>query len=347
MARALPWFAGAFVLAAGVVAVPLGAATLPSPAPGAAMADAAVKFVASLTPEQKKRALYGWEDQTRYDFHFVPMERSGVPLKMLSPEQRALAHALLKTGLSQAGYLKVTQIIELENVLAEIEKNPVKRDPEKYHFWIYGTPEARGTWGWKAEGHHVSLNFTVVKGTAIATTPTFMGSNPGEVREGPLKGRRVLRAEEELGRELALSFDEKTSAKVIIDAKALPDILSFDKSKVDPLASAGVAAGSMTAKQKELLRKLLAEYAGAMPPALAAERLGRIEKAGFDKVQFAWAGGLKPGDAHYYRLQGPTFLVELDNTQNNANHVHTVWRDFERDFGRDLLREHLKAAHTN
>jgi hypothetical protein len=310
-----------------------------------AMADAAARFLAALDDEQKKLAHHPWESGDRVSFVYVPRARSGAPLKRLSPEQRKLAHALLKTGLSQTGYLKATQIMELENVLAAIESNPTRRDPELYYFWVFGSPEASGTWGWKAEGHHLSLNFTVIRGNAVATTPTFAGANPAEVRDGPLKGRRVLRAEEDLGRDLVESFDERARSQVVFDAKAPSEILTTDSSQVEPVLSVGLEAGKMTPRQKGILRQLLAEYAALMPPTLAAERLARIDKAGFDKLRFGWAGGLKRGDAHYYRIQGPTVLVEYDNSQNDANHIHTVWRDFTGDFGRDLLREHLKAAH--
>jgi hypothetical protein len=335
---------GAVACAAGLVALPfVGNAVAPAPAD--AMVQSANKLIAALTAEQKKRALWAWEDASRTEWHFIPKERAGLPLKAMDAKQRELAHGLFKSGLSQAGYTKATQIIELEKVLAEIEKNPVRRDPELYHFWIFGKPEAKGTWGWRVEGHHLSLHFTVVKGSVIATTPAFMGANPAEVRDGPLKGRRVLRAEEDLARELLASFDDKTRAQVVFDAKAPDDILTKAESKVGPLDKAGVLAKSMSKEQKDLLRKILLEYAGAMPPRLAEERLAKVDKAGFDNLSFAWAGGPKRGDPHYYRIQGPTFVVEYDNTQNGANHVHSVWRDFDGDFGRDLLREHIKAAH--
>jgi hypothetical protein len=334
--------------AAALVSAPAAFALMASPGAdrsAAAMAEAASKFLAALDPEQKKLAHHGWEAEDRVSFVYVPRARSGAPLKRLNPEQRKLAHALLKTGLSQAGYLKATQIIELEKVLAQIENNPTRRDPELYYFWVFGKPEATGTWGWKAEGHHLSLNFTVVRGTAIATTPNFAGANPAEVRDGPLKGRRVLAAEEDIARQLVTSLDERTRGQAVFDAKALPEILTVDKSQVEPLPAVGLEAGKMAPKQKELLRKLLAEYAAMMPPALAAERLAKIDKAGFDKLRFGWAGGIKKGEPHYYRIQGPTALIEYDSTQNDGNHIHTTWRDFAGDFGRDLLREHLKAAH--
>jgi hypothetical protein len=337
--------AGALVVAGVIAALPLARATI-APGPAESMATAAAKFLASLNPDQRKRALFKWSDASRLEWHFIPMERTGLPFKQLDAKQRGLAHAFLKTGLSRKGYLKATQVIELEKVLAELEKNPVRRDPELYYFWVYGTPDPKGTWGWKLEGHHLSLNFTVVKGAMIATTPTFMGANPGEVRQGPLKGRRVLRAEEDIGRALVLSFDQKMRSHVIFETKAPADILTGSASRVDPLAPAGLSARRMNAKQQELLRRLLQEYAAAMPAKLALERLAKIEKAGFEKIHFAWAGGTGRGEPHYYRLQGPTFLIEYDNTQNDANHIHTVWRDFEGDFGRDLLREHLKAVHA-
>jgi hypothetical protein len=343
--RRLAWTLFAATLASGPVAFALFA-TPPADKSAAAMAEAATRFLASLDAEQKKLANHPWEGEDRVSFVYVPRARSGAPLKKLNAEQRKLAHALLKTGLSQTGYLKASQIMELEKVLAEIEKNPVRRDPELYYFWVFGKPEASGTWGWKAEGHHMSLNFTVVRGTTIATTPSFAGANPAEVREGPLKGRRVLKAEEDLARELVTSFDEKARSQVVYDAKALNEILTTDKSQVEPLPPVGIEVAKMSARQKEILRRLLAEYAAWMPPALASERLARIEKAGFDKLRFGWAGGIQRGEAHYYRIAGPTVLVEYDNSQNNANHVHSVWRDFSGDFGRDLLREHLKAAHA-
>ncbi len=316
-----------------------------TPTPGALMAAAANRFVSSLSAEQKKAGVFAVDDPGRMEWFFIPKDRTGVPLKVLAPAQRELAHALLKTGVSATGYAKATSIMELEKVLAVMEKDPVKRDPEKYYFSVFGTPSADGTWGWKVEGHHVSLNFTVVKGATIATTPSFFGTNPAEVREGALKGRRVLHAEEDLGRALLLALDPKQRAQAIFTDKAPAELVTANASKVDPLAPVGVAAKNLTKPQAEMLHKILDEYAGNMPPALAADRLAKVQKAGFDNVYFAWAGGPNRGDPHYYRIQGPTFLIEYDNTQTNANHVHTVWRDFAGDFGRDLLREHIKNSH--
>jgi hypothetical protein len=311
-----------------------------------AMAQAAQRFLQSLSASQKSRGHHEFDDGDRQSLKYVPLARTGVPLKALDPAQRQLAHALIKSGIAEAAYAKITQIIELETVLAELERNPVRRDPENYYFWVFGDPAPRGRWGWKVEGHHISLNFTVVDGSLVATTPTFFGANPAEVRSGALTGRRVLHAEEDLARQLVLSFAEKDRGQVVFDAKAPPDIVTADRSAAAPLPEVGVAAAAMTKPQRELLRQLLAEYAGALAAPLAAERLARLEAAGFDKLRFGWAGGVHPRQPHYYRIAGPTFVLEYDNTQDGANHVHTVWRDFEDDYGRDLLREHLEKDHA-
>lgn len=337
---------GSLVAASAASIVAVQSASAP-PSAAAAMAEAAGRLLAGLPPALKQKASFSLDDAHRVEFFFVPTPRKGVPLKELSPPQRQLVHALVKTGLSQAGYTKATQIIELEKVLAELEKNPVRRDPELYYVSVFGTPAADGTWGWRFEGHHLSLNFTVVRGTMIATAPQFMGTNPAEVRvEGPLKGRRTLAAEEDLARQLVTSLDEKQRKEAVFDSEAPDDILTTNRTKVDPLAPQGIQARSLTAKQADLLRQLLREYAARMPAPVADERMARLQKAGFGEIRFAWAGGFTRGDGHYYRVQGPTFLVEYDNTQNKANHIHTVWRDFDGDFGRDLLRDHYKAAHA-
>jgi hypothetical protein len=338
--------ASAPFLASALAPTPPAAASAGAASASAKMAAAAQKWLASLGDDQRALAAFAWDDPTRVDWHFIPKERTGLPLKKMTPPQRKLAHELLKTGLSQAGYRKATQIVALESVLAEMEKNPVKRDPELYYVSLFGTPDPKGTWGWRWEGHHTSLNFTVVKGTLLATSPSFMGTNPAEVRQGPLKGRRVLGAEEDLARGLLMSFDEEQRKVIVHDPQAPADILTAAQPKVEPLAAAGLPASAFSPKQKAMLRRLLNEYAANMPPALAAARLARVEQAGFEKLHFAWAGGLRKGDPHYYRIQGPTVLIEYDNTQNEANHAHSVWRDFDGDFGRDLIREHLtNVAH--
>jgi TonB family protein len=312
----------------------------------AAMAQAANKFLASLTPEQKAKANLDFADENRRDWTVVPRDRKGVPLKDLDENQRRLAMDFMKTGLGNSGYQKATTIMSLEPVLAQLEgpNRRFPRDPELYYFSIFGTPSPQAPWGWRVEGHHISLHFTIVKGEMLSNTPLAFGANPAEVREGERKGLRALAGEEDRGRDLILALDEKQRAVAIFDQKAPSDILTLAKIKADPLKPEGVPAGQMNKQQKALLEKLIGEYLARMPQDVAAERSKKMRAAGFDKIHFAWAGGVNKGDPHYYRIQSPTFLIEYDNTQNNANHIHSVWRDFNGDFGEDLLREHYQAT---
>jgi hypothetical protein len=312
----------------------------------AAMAEAANKFLASLTPEQKAKATLDFADENRRDWTVVPRDRKGVPLKDLDENQRRLAMEFMKTGLGASGYQKATTIMSLEPVLAQLEgpNRRFPRDPELYYFSIFGTPSPKTPWGWRVEGHHISIHFTIVKGEMLSNTPLAFGSNPAEVREGERKGLRALAGEEDRGRDLILALDEKQRAVAIFDQKAPSDILTLAKIKADPLKPEGIPAGQMNKQQKALLEKLIDEYLARMPQDVAAERSKKMRNAGFDKIHLAWAGGVNKGDPHYYRVQSPTFLIEYDNTQNNANHIHSVWRDFNGDFGEDLLREHYRTT---
>ncbi len=313
----------------------------------AAMSDSAKKFLASLNAEQKAKAHFDFDSDKRTEWFFVPRnERKGLPLKEMTEPQRKLAMDFLRTGLSAAGYQKATTIMSLEDVLREIEgpKRTWPRDHELYYVGIYGTPGARDRWAWSFEGHHMSLNFTVVKGDLIANSPAFFGTNPAEVRQGERKGLRVLAGEEDKGRALVQSLDDKQKAIAIYDQKAPGDILTVNKLKIDPLKPDGIAYSQLTKTQKELFNQLLDVYLARMLDDVAVERRAKLKGAGMDKIYFAWAGGVNKGDLHYYRLQGPTFLIEYDNTQNDGNHIHSVWRDFNGDFGADLLREHYKAS---
>ncbi len=312
----------------------------------ATMAESANKFLASLSPDQKAKAVFGFDDEQRFDWHFIPRDRKGVSLKELSDEQRKLAMEFLKSGLSATGYKKATTIISLEPILAQLEGTGRRfpRDPELYYFSVFGTPSAKNVWGWRVEGHHISLNYVVIKGELIANTPTFFGANPAEVKQGPQQGLRALAGEEDRGRELVQSLDEKQKATAIFDNKAPSDIITTNKRKADPLKPEGIGASQLNKQQKDLLNRLIEEYFARMPQDIADERRKKAREAGMDKIYFAWAGGINRGEPHYYRVQGPTFLIEYDDTQNNANHIHSVWRDFNGDFGADLLREHYQSA---
>ena len=314
-----------------------------------AMAGGANKFLASLNAEQKAKAAFGFNDEQRFDFHFIPRPRKGLPLKELNEAQRKLAMDFLKTGLSAGGYTQATQVISLEPILAQIEgpNRRFPRDPELYYVSVFGTPSAKTTWGWRFEGHHLSFNFTVVKGELIANTPLFFGTNPAEVRQGERKGLRVLAGEEDSGRNLIAALDEKQRAVAIFDKTAPSDIQTLASRKANPLKPDGIAAAQFTKPQKELLTRLIDEYLQPMPQDVAAERSKKLKAAGMDKIFFAWAGGIAKGEQHYYRVQGPTFLIEYDNTQNNGNHIHSVWRDFNGDFGADLLQAHYQTTPHN
>jgi hypothetical protein len=308
------------------------------------MVQAANAFLASLEPDQRSKALFAFEDTERLNWHFIPRPRRGLPFKEMSTRQQELARDILRAGLSQRGYLTASTIIELESVLREMGQNPLIRDPELYFFSIFGTPSHTKPWGFRAEGHHLSLNFTLVENALIATAPAFFGADPAEVRSGSRRGLRPLADEEDIGRELVLSLDEGQLAEALI-ANATPrDIVTGNAAQVEPLSPVGIRVTELRPDQAAILVRLLEVYLGRMAEPLAEQRRTALEQTDFDKVAFAWAGSTRPGRAHYYRIQGPTFLVEYDNTQNNANHIHTVWRDFDGDFGRDLLREHYQNA---
>jgi hypothetical protein len=312
----------------------------------AEMADAAKNFLGALTAEQKAKATFEFAGAERTNWHFIPRARKGLAIKEMTHEQRLLAHALLATGMSHRGYAKAVSIMSLEAVLAELEKGRVGgavRDPELYFVSVFGTPGGKEPWGWRVEGHHLSLNFTTAGDAAPALTPSFFGTNPGEIRTGPRAGTRVLAAEEELGRALVKSLTDEQRKTAVILAEAPKDILNVPGRNATK--AEGLAQGKLTAEQGALLVKLVKEYLFRHRPDVAAEEWAKIEKAGLDKLHFAWAGGFERGKPHYYRVQGGSFVLEYDNTQNEANHVHSLWRDFDRDFGADLLGEHYKAAH--
>ncbi len=309
------------------------------------MAEAAQVFLKSLGPEQRARAVYELKDPQRLDWHFIPRERRGVPLKALDAGQRHLVYRLLSSGLSHRGFLKATTIMSLETVLRDLEqgRGPV-RDPELYYVTIFGEPAARGTWGWRIEGHHLSLNFTLVEGAVVATAPAMMGSNPAEVRAGPQQGLRVLGREEDLGRALARSLDEAQRREGILPGSAPADIILGPGRKAEPLRPLGLNAARLNTEQRALLKELLDEYVRRYRVEVADETLKAIAAAGPENLWFAWMGGLEKGEGHYYRVQGPSFILEYDNTQNNANHIHTTWRDLKNDFGEDALRRHYEET---
>jgi hypothetical protein len=338
-------------VAATLIAACTGAVMIASQKSAVTMQKAATQFLDSLSPDQKAKASFPFDGEERLRWHFIPNEtfpRKGLMIKDMNEAQRRLAHDLLRSGLSARGYLKVTSIIELEDILKAIETGgKMARNKEEYWFSVFGTPAAKGRWGWRVEGHHVSLRFAVADGAVgnnISTSPMFLGSNPAEVRDGEKKGLRVLADEEDAARALLMALPANLQTQAIVNAVAPGDILTMNKNDITPLPEQGVAYGAMGSQQQALLTKLIEAYTSNMEADLAAERMARIKGAGIDKVRFAWLGETEKGKKHYYSVQGPTFLIEYDNTQNNGNHIHSVWRDFNGDFGRDILREHLKEV---
>ena len=345
-----------FLLVGGCVLALVAGTLISAQRSSSTMASAANAFVNSLSPEQRQKATFPFESNERLHWNFIPSEafpRNGLLLKDMNENQRKLVHDLLKSALSQRGYLTATAIMDLESTLGDLERRAresgrgaesMVRDPLKYYVSVFGTPSTKNTWGWRVEGHHVSLHLTVVNGNLIASSPTFFGSNPAEVREGPKKGLRILGDQEDTARDLLLALNDSQRARAIIQNVALNEIVTTNKLDISPLSPAGIPAAEMTPQQREMLMKVVNIYISKMVDDIAADRTAKLQKAGVDKIAFAWAGETERGKKHYYRIQGPTFLIEHDNSQNDGNHVHSVWRDFNGDFGRDLLREHVASV---
>lgn len=308
------------------------------------MLTAALAFLATLDPDQKAKAQLPFNSDERLNWYYVPRERNGLRYKLMTPAQQEAAHHLLQVSVSKSGYRKVEAIRQLELVLKEMENGSATRDTELYYFTIFGEPGSKGTWGWRYEGHHVSLHWTAVKGKIIASSPQFLGTNPAEVRSGAQKGTRVLAAEEDLGRALVKSLDAEQRKIAIVSDTAPGDVVTTNARKAGILEDKGLPYSSLTEKQQGIFLTLLKEYATVQVEEISRQRLDAVHRAGMENIKFAWMGGLEKGMPHYYRIQGSTFLVEYDCTQNDANHIHTVWRDFKGDFGADLLALHYHTA---
>ena len=317
----------------------------------AVMAETAQRFLHSLSAGQKEQAVFGFDNPYRTEWHFFPdfvfpqtygHHREGVSYKQMSAEQERLADSLLGTGLSRQGFVKAMTVMSLEGILRVLEKDTAgRRDRELYYFTVFGSPSPTGTWGWSAEGHHLSLNYTIKDGRLVSASPTFFGANPHEVREGDRKGLRTLEREEGLARKLVRLLTQDQQKQAIVADVAYKDILTVAETRAKLEGQPeGLPASEMSEEQLDVLMDLIAEYAHNMPPEIAAERMKEALATPPGKLYFAWAGSVEPGVGDYYRVQSPAFLIEYDNTQNENNHSHSVWRDFEGDFGFDVLAWH-------
>ena len=309
---------------------------------GAAVEAAARAFLASLSSANRAQATFPFGSDERTRWHWtVPssVPRNGLPLDAMSRDQRRRALALLRASSSAAGYRKALDIMALQGVLRRIDtgiSDPF--DPDRFYFSVFGTPGAR-VWGWRLEGHHLSRHFTVVGNTVVAE-PFFLGAWPtraGSAYRSVAKGYRTMPREEDAAREIVLSLDGALRRRVVFSSESLTDHLTQNAVRVTPLEPVGVLAGDLPSGAQRRVREIVRTYLANHPPAMERKALARVERAGFERIRFGWAGSTRPGVPQYYRLQGPTFVLEFDNSRNSGTHIHSVWRDFERDFGRHLL----------
>ncbi len=321
------------------------------------MVQTAKAWLASLNGNQIPAAQFKLDNPDYETWHFVPgnnfqqtrgYRRNGLTYKEMTTEQRSLADALLAASLSRAGFVRVKTIMSLEEVLRIQENDTVgRRDVDVYHFSVFGKPALEGTWAWRLEGHHVSLHFLMRDGELVSTSPTFLGANPHEVREGPRKGVRPLGAREDTARKLMRSLDAAMQKKALVADKAYRDILTSADTRASLEGQPqGLAASELSQEQYEMLLTAADEYAASLPAEQAEQRREMVRSTPRAELFFAWAGSIEPGGGDYYRIQSPALLIEYDNTQNRNNHSHSVWREFEGDFGRDVLAAHyLLDAH--
>ncbi|WP_157605366.1 DUF3500 domain-containing protein [Schlesneria paludicola] len=322
---------------AGAMAALLTAQTPQPPTTGVGMAEAAKSFLTAITPDQRQAASFKYDDPERLNWHFIPRERKGLPLKALEGPTLHAAMKLIRTGLSDAGYDQALNVMSLEEVLYLIEPGEraarrERRDPSKYYLSIFGTPAEIGLWGWRLEGHHLCLNFSIKDGKVISSTPEFFGANPGTIDAGKGREIRVLGPEEDIARQILKLCTPEQQAICWVSKEAPGEVPGPNLPQPVVGEPVGLPVGKMSADQKQLIQDLLNEYLKNLPADVEKERRDMLKAAGVDKITFAWFGQPDLHEAHHYRVQGPTFVIEYNNTQNNANHVHSMWRNLAGDF---------------
>ena len=324
-----------------------------NPHPDAArqMAAACSNLLESLDAAQRARATFSYLDGERLFWYYPPLNRHGLPLLAMNDEQQGLAKRIMEASLSEKGYEQACAIIDHELILQEQERAEGSlhwaRDPGRYYFTIFGDPNGADPWGWRAEGHHLSLHFSVWGRRVISMTPFFFGSNPAEVRHGAKRGLRILARREDLAFELMESLDRAQQSQAVIYDKAPYDILTYNSTRAVLPREEGLPAQRLDAAQRALLTALVETYVGQVRSDVARHKLEHLRSGGIDHLYVAWAGPVARREGHYYRIHGGNFLVEFDNCQNQANHVHSVWRDLDNDFAQDVLRDHLLLYHTH
>ena len=298
-------------------------------------------FIATLAPDQHRQALLPFDAQARTDWHYIPRDRPGLPLRAMRPAQRLAAMAVLRAALSESGYSRCEDIMRLETVLAHLEQDSETYDPGNYALVLFGAPGNGEPWAWRIEGHHLSLNFTHAA-DGVSAVPSFFGAHPADVEAGPLTGLRVLGSEEDLGRELMRSLAGAERERALIRPRAFDDILTGPEREESLRQPIGLPYAKLAESQRHLVLRLVEQFLGAMKPSIAEAERRRMREADLARIHFAWAGGLEKHEPHYWRLHGPTLVIEYDNTQDDANHIHSVWHAPGREFGADLLKRHYQ-----
>jgi hypothetical protein len=315
------------------------------------IAGAALAWLATLDDAQRAKATFAFETTERFAWQYTPGPREGLAIAEMTAEQRTRAMALIDASLSRRGAEEVATIIALETILGELEREQgradwPRRDPELFWFAVFGDPAGADPWSWRVGGHHVAIQLTLAGGRVVGAAPSFLGANPAVVPSGPIAGARALTGEETLARALLEGMPGDARAIAIVDPVAPPDIFSGNGARADlRRIPTGIHHDELTPDGQAGLEGLIRHYLGRARDDVAAADWERIETAGLAAITFAWAGPAEPGHGHYYAVRGPTFLLEYDNTQNGANHIHAVWRDLANDWGEDALAAHYRAAH--
>lgn len=314
------------------------------------MAAAAAAWLDGLSTEQRAKATYEYMDGERVFWYYPPLNRHGLALRDMDDEQRKLAYGIMESGLTPRAYKQAAQIIDHETILGKLEKErgvvSFVRDPELYYFTVFGEPGGADPWAWRVEGHHVSLHYSVWGDNVISTTPFFFGANPAEVPQGPQQGLRILGDRQDIALEMVNGLSSEQRRRAVIYPEAPYDILTYNSSRAVFPQEEGLPGSQMNGAQREMLMTIINEYVTTIREDVAQDKLNAIREQGLDDFYFAWGGGLENNTKHYYRIHGGNFVVEYDNRQNDANHIHSVLRDEENDFANDVLREHLLLYHV-